>query len=164
MKTRFIKLHIVLEFLSVFFLVGTCVYIFLIWDNIPDRIPLHYNFAGEINRWGNKHSLLFLPIVNFLIYLLLTVVLFFPSSWNISVEVTKENKNQIYHLVKSMLLFLKLLISLTFSFITLVSVSLKPMPLLFLPILFFFLFGIIIYFNRKIKKISKIPKSKPTIY
>ena len=34
----------------------------LIWlQFLPDRVPLHYNFAGEIDRWGSKWEYLLLP-------------------------------------------------------------------------------------------------------
>ncbi len=34
----------------------------LVWlQFLPDRVPLHYNFAGEIDRWGSKWELLLLP-------------------------------------------------------------------------------------------------------
>lgn len=34
----------------------------LVWlQFLPDRVPLHYNFAGEIDRWGSKWEYLLLP-------------------------------------------------------------------------------------------------------
>ncbi len=34
----------------------------LIWlQFLPDQVPLHYNFAGEIDRWGSKWEYLLLP-------------------------------------------------------------------------------------------------------
>ncbi len=39
----------------------------LIWlQFLPDRVPLHYNFAGEIDRWGSKWELLLLPGITLL--------------------------------------------------------------------------------------------------
>lgn len=46
----------------------------LIWlQFLPERIPAHYNFAGEIDRWGSKWECLLLPgvvLVMGLIFLL----------------------------------------------------------------------------------------------
>ena len=46
----------------------------LIWlQFLPERIPAHYNFAGEIDRWGSKWESLLLPgvvLVMGLIFLL----------------------------------------------------------------------------------------------
>lgn len=30
---------------------------------MPDSVPMHYNMAGEINRWGSKYENLLFPIV-----------------------------------------------------------------------------------------------------
>lgn len=39
----------------------------LIWlQFLPDRVPLHYNFAGEIDRWGSKWEYLLLPGITLL--------------------------------------------------------------------------------------------------
>lgn len=38
--------------------VTACVFQFL-----PDKIPAHYNFAGEIDRWGSKYESFMYPIV-----------------------------------------------------------------------------------------------------
>ena len=30
---------------------------------LPEKIPAHYNFAGEIDRWGSKFETLIFPAV-----------------------------------------------------------------------------------------------------
>ena len=30
---------------------------------LPEKIPAHYNFAGEIDRWGSKYETLIFPLV-----------------------------------------------------------------------------------------------------
>ena len=44
--------------LSLLALAGTAGFLLLFWRRIPGRIPMHYNFAGEIDRWGGKWELL----------------------------------------------------------------------------------------------------------
>ncbi len=39
---------------------------------LPDRIPGHYNSAGEIDRWTGKWELLLLPVFSVLMYLFLS--------------------------------------------------------------------------------------------
>lgn len=29
---------------------------------VPDEIPMHYDFSGNINRWGSKFELLLFPV------------------------------------------------------------------------------------------------------
>ena len=33
------------------------IYLAITWDNIPDQVPLHYNFKGEADRMGSKAEL-----------------------------------------------------------------------------------------------------------
>lgn len=40
----------------------------------PDTIPLHYNFKGEVDRWGTKYENLLFPIITVILGVLLTVV------------------------------------------------------------------------------------------
>ena len=44
-------------------LLGTIVYILIIWHTLPEQIPTHYNFAGEIDGYGGRGSLLLMPII-----------------------------------------------------------------------------------------------------
>lgn len=36
------------------------VYLATIWNELPERVPVHWNFKGEIDDWGSKLSLVFL--------------------------------------------------------------------------------------------------------
>lgn len=51
------------------------VFLSAIWQQIPDRIPLHYNLNGESDRYGSKNELALLTgilfILNIVTYLLL---------------------------------------------------------------------------------------------
>lgn len=50
-------------------------YLGVIWNELPDRVTLHWNIKGEIDRYGSKSELWFLPVfTSLLIYVILTVV------------------------------------------------------------------------------------------
>lgn len=38
-------------------------YLTLIWNSLPAKVPLHWNLQGEIDRWGSKYELLLIPIL-----------------------------------------------------------------------------------------------------
>jgi len=43
------------------------------WGTAPDRIPVHWNFAGGVDRWGGRfEGLLAIPLLTLAIYLLMT--------------------------------------------------------------------------------------------
>ena len=131
--------------LSLLVLVGTVVFLAGYWKQIPAEVPMHYNAAGEIDRWGTKAELLILPVIAWLLYGLLTVVEQFPSAWNTGVKVTAENREQVYALLGHMLSTLKLLVMVMFAWITLWCALARPLPVWFLPVILAALFGNMIY-------------------
>lgn len=62
----------ILEGLSLAVLAGMFLGPLLFWGWIPDRIPGHYNAAGEITRWGSKGELFLLPVVSVFMYAFMT--------------------------------------------------------------------------------------------
>lgn len=79
-STSFQKL---VEALSALLLMLFIALIALNYSNLPDRIPGHYNAFGEIDRWGSKVEILFLPAITLFIYFILTLLTLYPSVWNV---------------------------------------------------------------------------------
>lgn len=53
------------------------VYLLFVWSKLPEQIPMHWNFQGEIDKYGSKASLVYLILlINIPIYLLM---LFLPK-------------------------------------------------------------------------------------
>jgi uncharacterized membrane protein len=47
------------------------IYLAIVWTELPDIVPIHWNASGEINGWGSKMTLLLAPfILPFLVYVL----------------------------------------------------------------------------------------------
>lgn len=74
---------------------------------LPDRIPTHFDLAGNPNGWGSPRTLLLLPAVAFAIYLIITFVALFPSAFNYPVRVTASNRAQLEELALGMIAWLK---------------------------------------------------------
>ena len=52
-------------------------YLAMIWNILPDKVPLHWNYKGEIDRWGSKTELIWIVFLLTLpTYLLLNLVPF----------------------------------------------------------------------------------------
>jgi uncharacterized membrane protein len=81
------------------------VYLAYIWSSLPDTVPLHWNYKGEIDDWGNKSSLIFITfLLSGLTYILFTVIPFIDPKKRIQ---TMGNK---YHNLKFlMVLFMSAL-------------------------------------------------------
>ena len=154
-KLKHTKLQILLECVSVLILIAMFASLYFNWSNIPEQIPGHYNALGEIDRWGNKSELLLLPIISIMLYLLLTVVCFFPSIWNVPTQITDKNRKFVYSNLLTMMILLKASILITFFYLNYNSMQAKALPIYFLPIFIIVIFGIIIFFVMRTIRIAK---------
>ena len=51
------------------------IYLAFIWNTLPEKVPTHWNYKGEIDHWGDKFSLIgLLFMLPVLMYVLLLVV------------------------------------------------------------------------------------------
>ncbi len=39
------------------------IYLAMIWSSLPEKVPMHWNIRGEIDRWGNKSELILIPVL-----------------------------------------------------------------------------------------------------
>ena len=74
---------------------------------LPDKIPTHFDLAGNPNAWGSPSTLWLLPVIATAIYGLITLVSFFPSAFNYPVKVTSENRPRLQALSLQMVAWLK---------------------------------------------------------
>jgi len=51
------------------------VYLAIIWDTLPDKVPTHWNYKGDIDKWGDKYSLIallfLLPVLTYVLMLVI---------------------------------------------------------------------------------------------
>ena len=141
-KSKFDK---VINILSIVCLAGTTFFLFAKWGKIPQEIPGHYNAAGEIDSMTGKGSLFVLLLVGWVLYIGISVIEQFPRIWNTGVEVTEENKERVYRILKDLLGTVKLEMAGVFSFLTIYSVNGKNLPGFFLPVFLVVVFGSLIY-------------------
>ncbi|MDX1907095.1 MAG: DUF1648 domain-containing protein [Bacteroidia bacterium] len=87
------------------------------YPSLPETIPTHFNLAGVPDGWGSRATLWALPGVATLICILLTVLSYFPQSFNYPVPITPDNAARQYRYVTQMLRHLKIAIVLLFGLI-----------------------------------------------
>ena len=133
MKIKNSPADIIMEILGLIMLIGTPLYLLIRWSSIPDKLPMHYNFAGEIDRWGGKGEILFLVVMIWILYLMISLVEHFPSIWNTGVQVTSENRARVYRTLKYIVKTLKLVMTLIFTFLIFNTVAGTPLPRWFTP-------------------------------
>lgn len=84
---------------------------------LPDQIPIHYNFSGEADRFGNKAYILLLPIVATILFVAMTLLNRYPHIFNYPATITPHNAVRQYTIATRMLRFLKISIVLIFGLI-----------------------------------------------
>jgi len=51
------------------------IYLAYVWNQLPEKVPMHWNIKGEIDRFGDKTELILIPILlPLLIYIILLVI------------------------------------------------------------------------------------------
>lgn len=122
---------------------------------LPETIPIHFNGAGEADGFGNKATILALPIISTLLFIGLTILNKYPHVFNYPKEITEENALALYSNATRMLRYLKVIIVLIFGaivFMTIQNVNGKAdglgtwflpltMAMIFIPMMYFLIIG-----------------------
>ena len=59
------------EWLQLAVLLLPAIVLAAVWQRLPESVPMHWDFRGEVDRWGPRSTLLVLPIISFGVWLLL---------------------------------------------------------------------------------------------
>ena len=121
-------IYLIMNIIGVLALLGSTLFVIIMWSQIPDQIPTHYNFAGEADGYGGKGSLIFMMVLAWFVFILITVLMRFPNTWNMPVKVTAENKARLYIITRAMLEVVKMLTSLLFAVMLINAAIATPMP------------------------------------
>jgi uncharacterized membrane protein len=107
-----------LKVLSVLLMAMLFGYIFYIWNDLPEKVPTHFNTTGRVDRWGGKGSLWMLPIIGLLLFMILSSLERFPHIFNYPVTITEENAPKLYLEARRMLVILNFEITFFLSYIS----------------------------------------------
>lgn len=141
---RTTKFDLMMNSIAVVVLAAATLFLLLNWENLPERIPSHYNFKGEPDAYGGTGSLIFLMVTGWIIVLMMCILGKFPKYWNTGVERTPANEAVINRIVKDMMGVMIVSISLLFSYMLIVPVLQMNMGVWFMPLMLFVIFGTMI--------------------
>ncbi|MEN9333990.1 MAG: hypothetical protein RLY35_1170 [Bacteroidota bacterium] len=113
------------------------------YHSLPDMIPSHFNFKGEVDAYGDKSTI----IIPLMIHIGMTILLFWignhPEKHNYSVIITEENKSAQYALSSRLIQNLNIIIGMIFTTIS-YSIAHPAFPKFFVLIELGLVFGVII--------------------
>ncbi|MFJ7915110.1 MULTISPECIES: DUF1648 domain-containing protein [Lysinibacillus] len=92
-KTRYEKIG---DFIGGGLFILSIFYIVVMWGQLPEKIPGHFNGAGEVNRWGSKIELLILPFIGILLWILLGLLEKIPHIHNYPARLNESNVEAFY--------------------------------------------------------------------
>ena len=153
MEIKHNKLDTIAEVFCMILLIVTTLYTIYMYIQLPEKIPIHYNAAGVIDRYGNKLEIFILLIVTWVMYIGLSLVTRVPQFWNTGVSVTAENKDRVYRILKNMLKIIKMEIIVIFCYLIYNTTTLYNLQKWFVPVFLVLLFStMLISFIVLIKK------------
>lgn len=155
MKFKYTRFQVAMEIVGLLLLVGMIIFVCIQWNQLPNKIPGHYNAMGEVDRWGSKSEIFLLPIVSTILYSLFTVLSFLPKTWGLPVKITESNREKLYNCTRSMLLFVKVEILGIFFYLTYNMATANSLPGSFAPIVLLILIGTSVCFVRSMYQIGK---------
>lgn len=151
MKLKYTRFQKALEFITLIILCSIWIYIIISWSTFPNIIAGNYDFYGKINKWSYKNDILKTPIMCTAIYVLLTVVQFFPSLWRMPVRITEQNREFVLTNVIAWNSAIKMELIGAFSYITYASGKVQVLGGWFFPLCFATIICTAGYFFLKIK-------------
>ena len=88
------------------------------WHDLPDRLPMHFDLAGEPNRWGPRWEL-FVPVgISFVLHVGTAILTKFPHVYNYLVEITPENASRQYALAVRLVRSVNVVVQWLFAAVT----------------------------------------------
>ncbi len=139
------------EFIAFFFLIILIAIPLIYYNDLPDKIPVHFNASGQPDGYGTRSTLWILPLTGAFMYLIMTILGAFPNIYNYPVEITPENAVPQYRLATRLIRILKTVILVIFSFISYQTIrtatgAAAGLGKAFLPVFLLLTFGVIIIY------------------
>ncbi|MGE0089794.1 MAG: DUF1648 domain-containing protein [Bacteroidales bacterium] len=100
-------------------LLALCLFIIplIYYKSLPENIPVHYNFYGFPDGYGNKNSLFFIASLGFIIYIIVLFAGFMGEKYyNIPFKTTPDGKSKIVFFVRKVLKVLRFNTLIIFNF------------------------------------------------
>lgn len=116
-KVPFEIFDIAVEVLSILCLCFMWGYLAMEYGSLDNTIPSHFNAKGEIDGYGSKNFIWFLPLLATGMYILLFVLNRYPHLHNYMINITEENALKNYRFSTRVLRIVNFLCVLMFTYI-----------------------------------------------
>lgn len=118
----------ILEIIGIIILLAYLIFFFLTFSSLPDKTPAHFDFAGEVTRYGSKYEMVIMPVLGVIMYGGITILQKYPSAWNVPIKITTENEEEAYSILRTVIIASKVEMIGIFALISYYSGQMKNIP------------------------------------
>ncbi|MDO5780725.1 MAG: DUF1648 domain-containing protein [Clostridium sp.] len=155
---KYAKINKYLDIIGVVLVVALIVITCIYWIKVPDIVPIHFNFKGEIDSYGSKNTLFILLPIAIIIYIGLAILSKYPEVCNYCIEINDKNKEKQYSMASTFIRIINVEMLAIFFYIQIsMAISMnngKSLSITFLPITLFILFGSVGFYIYKSVKLK----------
>lgn len=101
------RIDYILEALAAVCLLYAVVQIIVVYPQLSESVPIHFDMQGTVDGWGKKSTILLYPLISLFIFSGMTVLNRYPHLFNYPVPITESNAEKQYQLAKSLVSALK---------------------------------------------------------
>ena len=124
------------------------------YPDLPDKIPKHFNAAGQVDSWGDKEDILPLPALATIFFVGMTALNLFPRIYNYPFPITEENAFQQYACAIRMVRWLKTTSVVIFGYLTIVTMrGMENLGIWFPPVIIGLLFIPMFYYGARMYRL-----------
>ena len=158
-KLKLTSIGRIIEIINWISVLAIWVFTIVNYNNLPDIIPTHFNFAGEVDGFGGKANVLIFPIIATIFFVGLTILNRYPHIFNYPTKITEENALRQYTYATKMIRYLNLILIVNFGFLSFSTVQnangqADGIGIWYLPVSLGLVYIIIIYTILKLTKKS----------
>ncbi len=150
-------LRLIKNVLAIAAMLATWIIILVRWNNIPEKVPMQTNFQGEVTSYGDKWTIIILPLIALVLFALTSFIERKPKMWKKRIVFVKADYQNpmVAGVTVNMMVHLKFLLVLFFSTIAILTAFSTVMPVA----VTFSYIGImmvsIVYYSIKMMKYNK---------
>lgn len=111
------------DIIGYFSFFAAIIFLLIVWRDLPDQVPAHFNFKGEVDRYGAKFELLILPGISLFLLVLMQTFEKYPEMHNYPERLNESNAEQFYLNSRKMVNQLKNISLILFALIMFESAS-----------------------------------------
>ncbi|MCM1089839.1 MAG: DUF1648 domain-containing protein [Butyrivibrio sp.] len=113
-KLYITKWHIAIEIVAYVLIAASFIVAIVGQYTLPDRMPTHYDLAGNVDGYGSPSFLFVMPVTMLICNLLISMIAHFmnPALWNMPFKIKPDRKVAVYRDIVSLYVWIELEIAL----------------------------------------------------